>query len=73
MGADHVGAHGFVFHPLVAELAEQGRAILLIFSDLPEMVTPADRIAVLNVFAVAGELVDKYEPMSQAVIRMIHT
>jgi len=37
------------------------------------MVTLADRIAVLNVFAVAGELVDKYEPMSQAVIRMIHT
>jgi len=36
VGADHVGAHGFVFHPLVAELAEQGRAILLIFSDLPD-------------------------------------
>ena len=63
------------FHQLIAELAEQGKAILLISSDLPEMVTLADRIAVMNHFRLAGELTNthEYEPMSQAVIRMIHT
>ncbi len=36
------------FHELIAELAERGLAILLISSDLPEMVTLADRIGVMR-------------------------
>ncbi|GLW99091.1 sugar ABC transporter ATP-binding protein [Microtetraspora sp. NBRC 16547] len=62
------------FHELIAGLAEQGMAILLISSDLPEMITLADRIAVMRDFAVAGELVNdhEYDRMSQAVIRLIH-
>jgi ribose transport system ATP-binding protein len=62
------------FHQLIAELATEGKAILLISSDLPEMITLADRVAVMNDFAVIGELANShdYEPMSQAVIRLIH-
>jgi ribose transport system ATP-binding protein len=62
------------FHQLIAELAEQGKAILLISSDLPEMVTLADRIAVMNDLAIIGELPNtrEYGPMSQHIIRLIH-
>ncbi|MEV5752784.1 sugar ABC transporter ATP-binding protein [Actinoallomurus sp. NPDC052308] len=62
------------FHELIAGLAEEGMAILLISSDLPEVVTLADRIAVIGDFALRGELVNDhdYDRMSQAVIRLIH-
>jgi ribose transport system ATP-binding protein len=62
------------FHELIAELADAGLALLLISSDLPEIVTLADRIAVMNDFRVRGELVNDhdYAGMSQAIIRLIH-
>ncbi|GAB3937291.1 hypothetical protein GCM10027614_15260 [Micromonospora vulcania] len=62
------------FHELIAGLAERGMAILLISSDLPEMVTLADRITVMREFAVVGELDNDhdYDRMSQSVIRLIH-
>ncbi|GII57754.1 ABC transporter permease [Planotetraspora thailandica] len=62
------------FHELIAELAGEGLALLLISSDLPEIVTLADRIAVMNDLAVRGELLNDhdYGRMSQAIIRLIH-
>jgi len=62
------------FHELIWGLARDGLAILLITSDLSEMVTLADRVVVMREFAVAGELPNDhdYESMSQAVIRLIH-
>ncbi len=62
------------FHELIAKLATEGLAILLISSDLPEIVTLADRIAVMGDFAVRGELANDhdYDRMSQAIIRLIH-
>jgi len=62
------------FHELIWGLARDGLAILLITSDLSEMVTLADRVIVMREFAVAGELANDhdYEAMSQAVIRLIH-
>ncbi|MEV0382666.1 sugar ABC transporter ATP-binding protein [Nonomuraea sp. NPDC050643] len=62
------------FHELIAELAEAGLALLLISSDLPEIVTLADRIAVMNDFSLRGELDNDhdYARMSQAIIRLIH-
>jgi ribose transport system ATP-binding protein len=62
------------FHELIAGLAEEGMAILLISSDLPEIVTLADRIAVMADFALRGELANDraYDRMSQAIIRLIH-
>ena len=62
------------FHELIAQLAIDGRAILLISSDLPEIVTLADRIAVMGDFTVRGELANDhdYDRMSQQIIRLIH-
>jgi ribose transport system ATP-binding protein len=62
------------FHQLIWELAGQGLAIVLISSDLPEMITLADRIVVMRDYGVRGELVNdhRYDEMSQAVIRLIH-
>ena len=62
------------FHELIAELAGDGLALLLISSDLPEMITLADRIAVMNDRQITGELDNDhdYPRMSQAIIRMIH-
>jgi len=62
------------FHELIAGLADNGMTILLISSDLPEVVTLAHRIAVMGDFALRGELPNDgdYDRMSQAVIRLIH-
>ena len=62
------------FHELISKLAGRGMAILLISSDLPEIVTLADRIAVMAEFAVVGELANdhEYDRMSQSIIRLIH-
>ncbi len=62
------------FHELIWQLASDGLAILLITSDLPEMVTLADRIIVMNNFQTVGEVVNDrdYDAMSSRVIRLIH-
>ncbi|WP_062209179.1 sugar ABC transporter ATP-binding protein [Demequina oxidasica] len=62
------------FYDLIWKLADEGMAILLISSDLSEMITLADRIAVMERFVVRGEIENThhYEEMSQAVIRLIH-
>lgn len=62
------------FHEIIAGLAGTGVAILLISSDLPEMITMADRILVMSDYRIVGEVANdhRYEPTSQAVIRMIH-
>jgi len=50
-----VGAKAEV-HALIAELAEQGRAVLLISSELPELLALSDRLLVLRQGEVAAEL-----------------
>jgi ribose transport system ATP-binding protein len=62
------------FYELIWKLADEGMAILLITSDLSEMITLADRVAVMERFVVRGEIENThhYEEMSQAVIRLIH-
>jgi ribose transport system ATP-binding protein len=62
------------FHELIAALAGEGRAILLISSDMPEIVTLADRIAVMGDLTIRGTLANDhdYDRMSQQIIRLIH-
>ncbi|MFI5710047.1 sugar ABC transporter ATP-binding protein [Kribbella sp. NPDC051620] len=62
------------FHTLIWDLAANGLAILLITSDLPEMITLADRVVVMRDFQVRGEVPNDhdYDTMSQQVIRLIH-
>ncbi|MEU0090238.1 sugar ABC transporter ATP-binding protein [Kribbella sp. NPDC006257] len=62
------------FHTLIWDLAANGLAILLITSDLPEMITLADRVVVMRDHRVQGEVTNdhNYDTMSQRVIRLIH-
>ncbi|HEY5224103.1 MAG TPA: sugar ABC transporter ATP-binding protein [Microbacteriaceae bacterium] len=62
------------FYDLIWKLADDGLAILLISSDLAEMITLADRITVMDRFAMTGELdnAHDYDTMSQSVIHLIH-
>jgi ribose transport system ATP-binding protein len=61
-------------HDLIHELAEQGTAILLITSDMPEMIDVADRIVVMGSFQIRGEVENdrNYERVSRAIMGHIH-
>jgi ribose transport system ATP-binding protein len=61
------------FHELIIGLAADGLAILLISSDLPEMVTLADRVLVMRDHQVVGEVDNdhSYERTSKAVGRLL--
>ena len=50
-----VGAKAAI-HDLMRELARQGRAIVMISSELPELIGMSDRIVVLHEDRIAGEL-----------------
>ena len=61
-------------HELIRELADQGTSILLITSDMPEIITLADRIIVMDDFAIKGDLPNNrnYEEMSTGIMNLIH-
>ena len=61
-------------HELIAGKARDGVSVLLISSDMAEMVTLADRILVLHDFRVVGEVANdhRYERTSAAVMNFIH-
>lgn len=61
------------FHQLIWQLASEGKSIILISSDMPEMIRLADRILVMNDMQLVGELKNsrKYDEMSQAIIQII--
>lgn len=60
-------------HELIRELSDQGTAILLITSDMPEMIALADRIIVLNDYQVRGEISNtrEYDTMSESIMNLI--
>lgn len=60
-------------HRLIVELAEDGTAILLISSDLREVVQLADRILVMGDFRLLTEIENsgEYAPISELVMRAI--
>jgi len=62
------------FHELLWELARGGLPILLISSDLTEMITLADRVLVMADHRIRGEVDNDrdYERMSGRIIRIIH-
>jgi ribose transport system ATP-binding protein len=61
-------------HELINDLADKGMAILLISSDMPEMVALADRILVMHDFAIRSEYANdrRYETASRAIMSAIH-
>lgn len=62
-----VGAKSEVYH-LINDLAEQGKAILLISSDLPEIMGMSDRIVVFRTGRVAGSF-GRGEATEQQIMR----
>jgi ribose transport system ATP-binding protein len=62
------------FHEIIVGLAERGLAVLLISSDLQEVVRLADRILVMRDMRVLGELQNthEYQSMSRRVLEVIH-
>jgi ribose transport system ATP-binding protein len=61
-------------HELIAEITRAGVSVLLISSDMPEMITLADRILVMRDFALVGEIQNerRYETMSRRIMSLIH-
>ena len=61
-------------HELIGEITRDGLSVLLISSDMPEMITLADRILVMRDFAIAGTIENtrRYEPMSREIMGLIH-
>jgi len=61
-------------HRLIWNLAEQGVAVLLISSDMPEMVLLADRVIVMKDLQIVGDLPNshQYEGMSSQIMHCIH-
>ena len=62
-------------HELIWQLAAEGVAVLLISSDMPEMIVLADRILVMSDFRLVGEVENSrhYDQVSQNIMRHIHT
>jgi ABC-type sugar transport system ATPase subunit len=66
-----VGAKAEI-HRLVRELAAEGMAVILISSDMPELISLSHRILVMHKGAIVGELGrDEYEP--DLILRMAST
>ena len=61
-------------HDLLRELSDNGTAILLITSDLPEMISLADRIVSIHDYKVVGEAANtgKLSAMSETIMNAIH-
>ncbi len=56
-------------HSLMADLAEKGLAIVMISSELPELLGMSDRIAVMNGGTIRGTL-DRKDATQQAILAM---
>ncbi len=61
-------------HELIWKLAADGTAVLLISSDMPEMIELADRILVMGDFRIVGELDNSrdYDSISHRIMAIIH-
>jgi ribose transport system ATP-binding protein len=61
-------------HELISEIASEGVSVILISSDMPEMITLADRILVMHGFRILGEVANdhRYETTSKAIMSRIH-
>ncbi|MCP4381429.1 MAG: sugar ABC transporter ATP-binding protein [Hyphomicrobiales bacterium] len=61
-------------HELLRELSDEGTAVLLISSDMPEMIALADRIVVMSDYRLRGAIDNSrdYDQMSEGIMGLIH-
>ncbi|MCU0905958.1 MAG: sugar ABC transporter ATP-binding protein [Rhodobacteraceae bacterium] len=61
-------------HDLIREVSDAGTSVLLITSDMPEIVTVADRILVMDGFTLRGEVANTrdYGAVSEGIMHHIH-
>ena len=61
-------------HDLILSLAREGAAVIVISSDMPELVALADRIAVMKDFRIVDTFDNarNYTAASQRIMRAIH-
>lgn len=61
-------------HDLLRELADGGKAILLISSEMPEMIALADRIMVMDGYRIVGDVANtgNYTEISHRIMDLIH-
>ena len=61
-------------HELLRQLADEGTAILLITSDMPEMITLADRIVVTDDYCIKGEIANNRDlsAVGERIMTLIH-
>jgi ribose transport system ATP-binding protein len=61
-------------HELIGEIAAGGVSVLLISSDMPEIIAVADRILVMHDFRLVGEVANdrRYDTTSMAIMGFIH-
>ena len=61
-------------HGLIRDLAKGGTAVLVISSDMPELIALADRVVVMHGYRIVGELDNSYDypEMSSAIMHRIH-
>ncbi len=61
-------------HELIINLANKGTSIILISSDMPEMISLSDRIIVMKNFQIKGEKENNhnYDSMSSSIMEYIH-
>ncbi len=62
-------------HELIIKLADDGTSIILISSDMPEMISLADKIIVMNNFQMNGIVENNhdYDSVSSKIMEYIHT
>jgi ribose transport system ATP-binding protein len=62
-------------HELIGEITREGLSVLLISSDMPEMITLADRIVVMHQFEMKGTISNsrQYESVSRQIMDFIHS
>ncbi|MGI9486105.1 MAG: sugar ABC transporter ATP-binding protein [Geminicoccaceae bacterium] len=60
-------------HQLIRDLSEGGTALILITSDMPEMIALADRIVVMNDYKLMGDITNTrvYKDMSERIMELI--
>ena len=62
-------------HEVILNLADNGTSIILISSDMPEMISLADRIVVMKDFKVNGIVENDrdYDVVSSKIMEFIHS